>query len=145
MTLEPDDSRPSKTYFFDQGLRFACQRCGRCCIGESGSIYMGFEEINRIARHLDISVERFLRVYAYPFKDSYSIREDTEGRCLFFKEGCGIYKVRPLQCRAFPFWFDNIRSEQRWHAVRAQCPGIGRGRLFAFGQILEWAFKTMHI
>lgn len=34
------------------------------------------------------------------------IRDGKKGECLFFEKGaCGIYPVRPLACRVFPFWF----------------------------------------
>ena len=145
MTIEGDDFWPSRTYFFDNGLRFACQRCGQCCTGAPGSIYVGPEEIERIASYLQIKASRFLELYTYPFKDSHSVREDSDGRCLFYEEGCRIYPVRPLQCRAFPFWFDNVRNRQRWQAISRQCPGIGIGQLFDREQIIAIALKTRHI
>ena len=145
MNTRADDPWSRRTYFFDSGLRFACQRCGKCCTGTPGSIYVGSNEIHPIASYLGLSASRFLRTYTYPFKDSRSIGEDKDGNCLFFDGGCKIYPVRPLQCSTFPFWFSNMRSELRWRDVSRQCPGIGEGPLFDGSLIMEIALKTMHI
>jgi Fe-S-cluster containining protein len=122
------DQRP---YFFDAGIYFACRRCGDCCVGDPGTIYVSEGEVNALAQHFKINSSDFIRRYLYPFKDSYSIREDDRGRCLFFDNGCSIYSLRPCQCRTFPFWFENLRSENRWQKVAHQCPGIGSGRLYS--------------
>lgn len=126
-----------RSYFFDQGLRFACRQCGACCVGEPGTIYVTEAEIEVIAASMHLSVDKFKVRYLYPFKDSFSIREDKQGRCLFFDEGCTIYTIRPLQCRTFPFWFCNLRSENRWRHIKRQCPGIGSGRLYTRSEILK--------
>lgn len=131
------------TYFFDQGLNFECQRCGQCCTGESGTIYVSPKEMVTLAGHLGITVDLLIETYLYPFRDSYSIREDDQGRCLFYDRGCGIYPVRPLQCSSYPFWFSNLRSEKRWRALLRECPGIGRGRLYTKAEILERVQSAM--
>ncbi|MBI5552003.1 MAG: YkgJ family cysteine cluster protein [Desulfobacterales bacterium] len=125
-----------RAYFFDHGLRFECQQCGQCCTGESGTIYVGPEEIAAMAAHLGLPVGPFVETYLYPFRDSHSIREDDLGNCLFYDQGCTIYPVRPMQCSSFPFWFSNLRSEKRWQALRRECPGIGQGRLYTKQEIL---------
>ncbi|MBI5062629.1 MAG: YkgJ family cysteine cluster protein [Desulfatitalea sp.] len=122
--------------FFDQGLNFECQRCGQCCTGESGTIYVSPKEIAAVAGHLGITADLLIETYLYPFRDSYSIREDDQGCCLFYNQGCNIYPVRPLQCSTYPFWFSNLRSERRWRALRRECPGIGQGRLYTREEIL---------
>lgn len=132
-------------YFFDQGLFFECQRCGRCCTGAPGTVYVAPDEVPAVAKHLNLPVPSFIRAYLYPYKDSYSIREDDQGNCLFFDKGCLIYPVRPLQCRSFPFWFANVRSESRWAQVRRNCPGIGKGRCFSRSEIMAWARRTTMI
>lgn len=140
--LPIDFERP---YFFDPGLRFACQGCGACCTGAPGTIYVHPIEIERIARHLGIKAASFIDQYLYPFKDSYSIDEDEQGACLFYNNGCRIYPVRPLQCRTFPFWFSNLRSMSRWQRIQQECPGIGCGRLYTKAEIVSIACSTMHI
>ena len=145
MPFDIDSAWPPRIYFFDAGLRFQCRRCGCCCTGASGTIYVGPEEIRRIAAYLQLPVAGFLSEFAYAFRDSYSIREDADGQCLFYHHGCAIYPVRPLQCSTFPFWFSNVRNRQRWQAAARQCPGIGTGQLFDRDRITALARQTLHL
>lgn len=137
---EPLRNRP---YFFDAGIFFQCRRCGRCCSGDPGVVYVSEYEIEEIARFLLIPVSGFIRQFLYPYKDGYSIYEDTRGRCLFYENGCVIYPVRPSQCRTFPFWFDNLRSRQKWLRVEKDCPGIGKGDFFPKEKILQLLSKAV--
>jgi len=136
---------PEQHYFFDQGLSFECQRCGTCCTGAPGTIYVGPEEVAPICDHIGLDPLEFERRYLYPYKEGFSIREDPQGNCLFFNNGCGIYPVRPFQCSAFPFWFANVRSQSRWHDIARQCPGIGKGRRYSKEEIIALARKTINI
>ncbi|MBN2374141.1 YkgJ family cysteine cluster protein [bacterium] len=128
---------PDRAYFFDRGLSFECQRCGACCMGEPGVILVTIEEIKRIAGFLKMGEENFINTCLYPVGAGYSIKEDKGGRCIFYKDGCSIYPFRPLQCRTYPFWFNNLRSEENWHAVSRECPGIGKGMTYGKEEILE--------
>ena len=130
-------------YFFDDGIRFQCQRCGACCNGPPGTVFVDSTEISVIAGHLGMARDDFIARCLFPYKESYSIREKDDGACLFYDKGCTLYAVRPLQCRAFPFWFDIIRSKDRWDAVRRECPGIGKGSLYTREQILAIVQQTM--
>ena len=58
-------------------------------------------------------------------------KEDTT--CVFYRDGCSIYPVRPIACRLFPF-----RVEEKTLpngdllldiSYNATCPGIGMGRI----------------
>ncbi len=140
MTLLQD-----RSYFFDNGLLFECTQCGECCTGAPGTIYVGPEEIRSIAAALTMPIKRFVSQYLYPYNDSYSIREDQDGRCLFFDGQCTIYHHRPLQCRTFPFWFSHLRSESSWTKLQRQCPGIGRGRRYTKDEIIAMAARTIHL
>lgn len=52
---------------------------------------------------------------------------------------CGIYAVRPMQCRTWPFWNMNLRSVEAWGRAAAGCPGMcdGEGRVYSLGEIEE--------
>lgn len=108
----------------------ACAQClGNCCIGESGYIWLSNQNIQDIAKSLEIDVALFITEYLRKIGYRYSLKEvafEKGYRCIFFdveKRGCSIYAQRPLQCRTFPFWehFKNNISE-----VEAECPGICR-------------------
>jgi Fe-S-cluster containining protein len=127
-----------RTYFFDNGILFGCQRCGACCCGAPGTVYLARHEVAAVARHLAMEVERFIARFLFPFRDSYSVREHSDGRCLFYDKGCLIYPVRPFQCRSYPFWLEFLRSVENWSAAAAECPGIGQGKRFSRDEILDW-------
>jgi uncharacterized protein len=106
-----------------------CDSCGGyCCRGESGYIWVKYQEMENIAKKLSISLEDFAIIYLKKVGHRYSLLEKQLGEddyaCIFFDESinrCSIYDVRPNQCRTFPFWqqFKNDKDE-----VRNQCPGI---------------------
>ncbi len=133
----------NRSYFFDQGLRFECQRCGACCTGEPGFIFVNMREIVQIARYISRDPSGFIDEYLYPFRTGYSIKEHDDGRCLFYQEGCTIYPVRPEQCRTFPFWFENLRSLKKWRKVTRECPGIDKGSTYSKEQILEFIHTSI--
>lgn len=127
----------NRRYFFDRGLRFACRRCGRCCTGRPGIVRITRDEIQRISRYLETPVHELIRHHLLSAGNAWHVREHPDGRCLFYRDGCVIYPVRPRQCETFPFWSENLRSRERWERIARDCPGIGEGTLAAKEQILK--------
>ncbi len=127
----------SHRYFFDDGIRFSCRRCGACCTGEPGIISVDPTEIARIAAFLGLPLEGFQRDHVVATVQGPSLRERPDGRCHFYEKGCRIYPVRPTQCRTWPFWVENLRNPRRWAAVCRECPGIGTGRSYTREEILD--------
>jgi Fe-S-cluster containining protein len=122
--------------WYARGLRFRCKRCGRCCTGEPGYVWVSQDEIHRIARFLNLSEDEFSSKYCRRVLIKISLVERPNGDCIFFTPaGCQIYPVRPLQCRTFPFWDDIISSPENWQAASYRCPGIGSGRLYSRKEI----------
>jgi Fe-S-cluster containining protein len=134
------DQRP---YFFDEGIRFECRRCGDCCTGDPGIVRVNEREIADIAAYLGMPVSAVVETFLYFRENGHSIKEASDGRCLFFEDGCRIYPARPIQCRTFPFWFANLRSEARWNRTRNHCPGIGSGHLYTKNEILNILKNSM--
>ncbi len=91
-----------------------CSECGgKCCYGESGYIFTSIAEIEQISAFLHIPFEDFCLRYIRKVGTRFSLIEKecndkAKGiSCVFFDEErlqCGIYAVRPKQCRTFPFW-----------------------------------------
>jgi Fe-S-cluster containining protein len=133
----------NRSYFFDQGIHFECQRCGACCIGDPGIVYVGIDEVTRIAEYLSDEIFSVADKYLFPLRAGYRIREHSDGRCYFYDNGCTIYPVRPHQCKTYPFWFENLRSSKKWKRVLRECPGIGCGPLYPKEKILEIVQSTM--
>jgi len=107
----------------------ACDTCGgACCTGESGYIWVKYQEIEKIAQFLELTIEEFATIYLRKVKHRYSIIEkklDTDNyACIFFDNNikqCTIYPVRPSQCRTFPFW-EIFKSDIE--EVKKECPGV---------------------
>jgi Fe-S-cluster containining protein len=51
---------------------------------------------------------------------------EEDGVCIHLndRKQCSIYEVRPQQCRAFPWWGENLATSAAWNTTKASCPGI---------------------
>jgi len=58
-------------------------------------------------------------------------------RCVFLgtDNRCGIYAVRPAQCRHYPFWPGLVNSATAWQIAGQRCEGIGRGEVIPLTRI----------
>lgn len=127
--------------WFKDGLRFACQRCGGCCTGAPGYVWVSADEATRIARFLNLSVGEFRKRYTRKVFGRISLTERGNGDCVLLEAGrlCTIYEVRPAQCRTWPFWTSNLRTPESWRATCRVCRGAGQGQLYTCEQILQMA------
>ncbi|MBC8391529.1 MAG: hypothetical protein H8E17_03040 [Deltaproteobacteria bacterium] len=48
-------------------------------MGSRGTVHVDQKEINKISTYLDVPVSSFIKKYLFPFRDSFSIRDDTDG------------------------------------------------------------------
>jgi uncharacterized protein len=117
--------------WYQDGLRFRCTRCGNCCTGEPGHVWVNPEELAAIAEHRGEPVEEVVALYTHVAYRGRSLREKGNGDCVFYdrQAGCTVYPVRPRQCRTWPFWESNVRSPEAWERTCQICPGSGRGDL----------------
>lgn len=111
------------TYSFCRG----CPRERNCCVRvrPSGSInrpILFLDEVRRIERHtgkqaLDFSTPLGLQSHT-------RLMKSTSLGCLFCQGGkCAIYKVRPLDCRLFPFdLIEKPGGAIVWIVYTAVCP-----------------------
>jgi uncharacterized protein len=132
--------------WYADGLRFACTRCGNCCNGAPGFVWVSDDEVRAIAEHRDEPVEQVLGLYTRREGTRRSLKERVNGDCVFFdrESGCTIYPVRPRQCRTWPFWECNMQREEDWAAAAAECPGCNRGELISADEI-TWRIKVIRI
>jgi Fe-S-cluster containining protein len=117
--------------WYAAGLRFECTRCGHCCTGEPGFVWVNDEEIKAIAEFRGESAEQFLALCTRQAHRGPTLREKQDGDCVFYesKKGCTIYPVRPRQCRTWPFWESNVVTREAWDRTCEICPGSGQGEL----------------
>ncbi len=126
---------PSEVALQKEGFSFsfaasACALCGgRCCVGESGYIFLSLAEAQRIAEFLNIAFEDFALKFLKKVGYKFSLIEkpyENGSACVFFdtkKRECAIYPYRPKQCVEFPFW-DSLREQSALAELCSLCPGI---------------------
>jgi Fe-S-cluster containining protein len=152
------DVLPSPTTtqpWYAQGLRFTCSQCGNCCTGGPGYVWITTEEIAKMAAHLRLTVEQTVERYCRKIDGKFSLKERRSPAglydCVFLKETkvpgkgddkvvhtirqCTAYEVRPLQCRTWPFWPENLSSKSVWDHAAKRCHGMNVGRKFSLPQI----------
>jgi len=117
--------------WYSDGLRFECQRCGQCCSGAPGYVWIGTGEIAAMAVQLGITPAEFGKQYCRRVWLRISLLEKPGGDCVMLTpEGCGVYASRPMQCRTWPFWHDLVDTASHWEEVCEECPGANHGRLY---------------
>jgi Fe-S-cluster containining protein len=123
--------------WYQDGLRFRCTRCGDCCTGAPGFVWVNAEELAALAELRGETVEEVVACYTRITPDGRSLREKANGDCVFFERGrgCTVYPARPRQCRTWPFWESNVRTPQDWQRTCAVCPGSGQGELISAEEI----------
>ena len=125
--------------WYREGLAFSCTRCGACCTGAPGYVWVSHEEIARLAQFRGDSIDEFSARFVRQVGDRYSLIERPGGDCVFWdrQAGCTVYAARPVQCQTWPFWPENVETEEDWAGVKQVCPGSGRGRLYTAQEIIE--------
>jgi Fe-S-cluster containining protein len=123
--------------WYQEGLRFRCTRCGHCCTGAPGYVWVTDGEVAAIAEHRDEDVGQAEALYTRPVGRRRSLRERPNGDCVFYdrEKGCTIYPARPRQCRTWPFWESNVVTPEAWAQTCEICPGSGQGDFVPAGEI----------
>lgn len=123
MVLKIIDDEPR---WYINGLRFECTGCGECCTGAPGYVWVDEEEIAAMADFLNIPVEEFSLQYLRKINGRISLKELPKSYdCVFLKnKKCQIYAARPTQCKTFPWWPQNLKSENEWLDAAQYCEGI---------------------
>lgn len=135
---------PNVPPWYSEGLRFKCTGCGQCCSGGPGYTWVSDEEIERIANHLNLSIEEFGGRYLRYIDGRYALLEKYQKQsdvydCIFLKDKkCTIYEVRPTQCKTFPWWQQNLDTLEDWQEAASYCEGISlESPLVSFETIQE--------
>jgi Fe-S-cluster containining protein len=123
--------------WYHDGLRFRCTRCGHCCTGAPGFVWVNDEELKALADFRSEPLEQAEQLYTRRLGLRRSLRERPNGDCIFYDKsaGCTIYPVRPRQCRTWPFWESNVRTPDDWEETCRLCPGAGQGELISAEEI----------
>ena len=101
-------------------------------------VYLNEAESEKIREHLQLSRSWFRRRYLRRLDDvdAYLSLQRTKSVSLLNSDGsCRVYPVRPLQCRAYPFWPELVNSATAWQRESRRCEGINRGPEVARGKV----------
>jgi uncharacterized protein len=133
--------------WYSTGLAFTCTQCGNCCTGAPGYVWVDADEMTRLAEHRGESMDEFTRSFVRRVGNRYSLIERPGGDCIFWSRevGCTVYEARPVQCRTWPFWPENIASPEAWEGIRPGCPGAGNGQMFTVEEIQASAARVAHL
>ena len=130
MSDAPDE--PAAERWYEDGLPFSCTGCGNCCKshGEYSHVYLREEEAKAIAEHLGMELGDFAAAHLQ-IQDGWLLLRQGDAQCPFLGEDarCGIYEVRPVQCRTWPFWTINLERNTWSEEVTPVCPGSRDGRI----------------
>ena len=129
----------SEQPWFRDGLRFECTQCGNCCTGAPGYVWVNKDEIEALAKRLGLATDEFERQHVRRVGVRKSLIEYDNGDCVFFDgqtRRCTVYEDRPRQCRTWPFWDSNVRTEKAWKETCQVCPGSGQGTLVPVEKII---------
>lgn len=133
------NDRPEREPWYKDGLSFTCTRCGACCTGAPGYVWVDADEVAALAAHRGEAPDEFSTRFVRKVGRRYSLIERPGGDCIFWERGvgCTVYEARPVQCRTWPFWPENIETPEDWEGVTQICPGSGKGRHYSADEIIE--------
>jgi Fe-S-cluster containining protein len=137
--LSPAEPESMSEPWYQDGLRFSCTRCGHCCTGEPGFVWVDDKVLAAIATYRGESLEETRSLYTRWTDRGRTLREKSSGDCVFYDPGagCTVYPVRPPQCRTWPFWESNVASPEDWKRTCSICPGSGGGELIPAEEITK--------
>ncbi len=130
----------TKEKFYENGLRFECQKCSACCRHDPGYVFLTKNDLDRLSSAFGYSNQEFLKKYCRTvdlggFK-RISLIEKPNFDCIFWTEqGCQVYNSRPVQCSTYPFWITYLEDEKDWIELASDCPGVGKGSIFSKQEI----------
>lgn len=118
--------------WYKDGLAFSCiHGCGICCKGPGGYVWVSEEEIQTLAKALDMPLDEFCRKMLRRTNTGLALVDGPTGDCplLDRTNGCRVYHARPLQCRTWPWWRENLSSAAAWNDAARRCPGMNHGEV----------------
>lgn len=120
--------------------RFACERCGNCC-RRPGVVHFTPADVTRAARYLELSPRDFRRQYLAKEDGDWFLEGHPDEGCIFYDDeakACLIHPAKPLQCRAWPFWPEVMKSRTAWRRAARHCPGMGKGPAREPAEVAHW-------
>ena len=126
----------------EKGIRFECQGSGNCCVsrGTYGFVYLSKKDIKKLSIGFKTTEKNFVKNYCQKTDGFIHLKElkKNNGNCIFLKDNkCTVYKSRPIQCRTWPFWPENMNTKTWNNDIAKNCPGVGKGKVKTKKEILK--------
>ena len=135
----------SEEPWYADGLRFECTGCGNCCKsrGEYSTVYLMEADVDAMAAQLGMSAKTFLESHCEGDR-GWTVLRSSADQCRFLSSDntCEVYEARPMQCRTWPFWEENLKKKTWESSVKACCPGIDQGPVYSAEEIERRARET---
>ena len=116
---------------FKEGIRFECQGSSNCCVSRNsyGYVYLSNKDILRLSKFTKLKYDVFIKLYCDKTDGFTHFKEKKErSKCIFLdKKKCSVYEARPIQCRTWPFWKENMNTKKWNNEISKFCPGINKG------------------
>lgn len=129
--------------FYENGLKFECTQCSKCCRFDPGYVFLSYNDLDRLIKLFKMSEDSFIKQYCREVdmgeNKRLSLIEKPNYDCIFWSNGgCEIYEFRPLQCRSYPFWKPFLLNQEAWELEAESCPGINKGNIVSKKNIEKW-------
>jgi len=136
----------SEKPWYANGLRFECTGCGNCCKsrGEYSTVYLMQADVDAMAAELGMTDKVFLETHCEGDR-GWTVLRSSSDQCRFLAADntCEVYEARPMQCRTWPFWVENLTDRAIWEGpLSKDCPGIGQGTLHSVEEIQATVRRT---
>ena len=135
--MSDEKAADAEPVWYADGLAFACTQCGDCCTGAPGFVWITDEELDALAAFLGQPLAEVRDRHTRTARGRRTIRERANGDCVFYDraKGCTVYRVRPAQCRTWPFWDSNVETPEDWEKTAEACPGCNKGDVIPVEEI----------
>lgn len=125
----PRSRRREGSEWWSDGVMFTClPDCGRCCDEPDGLVHLSRRDAERLAKHHSLPLEEWLDRDCRKLHDGrWVLLSKPEDRtCIYILEdkSCEVHIAKPAQCRAYPFWGENMREDSAWRRTKQTCPGL---------------------
>lgn len=135
-------------------MKFQCQEScgGKCCSRSkenSGAfVFLTKSDVNIIEKATGRNREKFSELLEFDStrftrkKSKQRVLKMVGDACTFFEKGkCKIFENRPMQCKTFPFWPENMKA-YKWNKLKKFCIGIGKGNEINFEEKVKLQKET---
>jgi Fe-S-cluster containining protein len=94
-------------------------------MGSDGYVWVKPDEVRALAELLGMTVHAFGTRYVRRVGARLALVDGPGGDCVFLSaKTCSVYEARPVQCRTYPWWSDNLADPGAWGVAATQCEGI---------------------